>query len=235
MNSGRIAFALAPLVLTVSGCSVWHGEPKSSQAHRESGPDFVPLYRRNCAGCHGPDGTGGAAMALADPVYLAWVDDTSLRKVIANGSRGTPMAAFSRKAGGMLTEPQVDSLVRGLRAWARPQIPAAMALPPYAEEGRGDPQRGAQAEKIFCAGCHGDGGKGAAKAGSIVDPAYLSLVSAQGLRTAVVVGRRELGAPDFRSNIPARAMTSQEISDVVAWLLVQRPASAPPMRLSKLE
>jgi len=40
---------------------------------------------------------GGAAIALADPVYLAIADDTVMRKVIANGARRTAMLPL-RKA-----------------------------------------------------------------------------------------------------------------------------------------
>ena len=62
-----------------------------------------------------------------------------------------------------------------------------------------------------------------ARASSIVDGSYLALVSDQGLRTTVIAGRPELGAPDWRGNVPGRTMTSQDISDVVAWLSAQRP------------
>ena len=52
---------------------------------------------------------------------------------------------------------------------------------------------------------------------------YLALVSDQDLRTVVIVGRPELGAPDWRNNVPGKPMSPQEISDVVAWLAAQRP------------
>jgi cytochrome c oxidase cbb3-type subunit III len=42
------------------------------------------------------------------------------------------------------------------------------------------------------------------------------------LRTLVIVGRPDLGAPDWRNNVPGKPMSSQEISDVVAWLAAQR-------------
>src|SRR3989442_1250560 len=73
-----------------------------------------------------------------------------------------------------------------------------------------------------CAGCHGESGRGGEKAGSIVDRSFLALVSNQSLRTMVIVGRPDLGAPDFRGNLPGRAMSSDEVSDVVAWLSAQR-------------
>src|SRR2546427_39955 len=83
-------------------------------------------------------------------------------------------------------------------------------------------KRGAAVYQTYCASCHGAGGRGGEKAGSIVDGSFLALVSNQSLRTMVIVGRPDLGVPDFRGNLPGRAMSSDEVSDVVAWLSAQR-------------
>src|SRR4029453_15065462 len=68
--------------------------------------DFATLYGENCAGCHGDVERPGAAVALADPVYLAVVDDATLRQVTAGGVPGTAMPGFARRAGGSLTDEQ---------------------------------------------------------------------------------------------------------------------------------
>ena len=68
---------------------------------------------------------------------------------------------------------------------------------------------------------HGADGRGG-EAGSVVDPSFLALVSDQMLRTSVIAGRPDLGKPDWRGNSPTRAMTNQEISDVVAWMAAKR-------------
>ena len=73
--------------------------------------DFKVLFAQNCSGCHGPEGKGGAAIALADPVYLAVADDTVVRRAAANGIPGTAMPAFAQSAGGMLTSKQIDVIV----------------------------------------------------------------------------------------------------------------------------
>src|SRR5437660_9614827 len=82
--------------------------------------DFNVLYRQNCSGCHGRVGLGGAAPSLRDPIYLALVDDATIRRVAANGVHGTPMPAFAQSAGGLLTDKQIDILVSGIRGWAKP-------------------------------------------------------------------------------------------------------------------
>jgi mono/diheme cytochrome c family protein len=185
--------------------------------------DFHFLYARNCAGCHGADGKGGAAIALADPVYLAIADDTTIRRVTADGVTGTSMPAFARRSGGMLTDAQVDAIVSGMRSrWARADALRNVELPPYAAQAPGDPKRGGAVFGVYCASCHGAEGRGG-KASSIVDGSYLGLVSDQGLRTVVIVGRPELGAPDWRGNVPGKPMSPQDVSDVVAWLASQRP------------
>jgi len=185
--------------------------------------DFDVLYRANCAGCHGLRGVDGPATALANPIYLAIADDRVLRQATASGIPDTPMPAFARRFGGMLTDRQIDAIVTGMRArWASPVTAVGIDLPPHTDRGQGDARRGADVFATFCARCHGAGGRGGRGGSSIVDGSYLSLVSDQDLRTTVIAGRPDLGAPDWRGNMPGRAMTSQEITDVVAWLGAQR-------------
>jgi mono/diheme cytochrome c family protein len=188
--------------------------------------DFDVLYASNCAGCHGANGAGGLASSLADPLYLAIADDATIRRVTTEGVAGTAMPAFARSGGGLLTAEQVDVIVKGIRArWAKPAMFLDVELPSYAAQAPGDAQRGANAYAVFCASCHGPAGRGGQHAGSIVDRAYLTMVSDQSLRTTVIAGRPDLGAPDWRSNVPGKPMSPQDISDVVAWLAAQRPAA----------
>src|SRR5262249_3633834 len=70
--------------------------------------------------------------------------------------------------------------------------------------------------------CHGASGAGGAKGKSIIDGAYLALVSDQALRSAVIAGRTDLGMPDFRGDAQ-QPMQAQQIADVVAWMIAQRP------------
>jgi cytochrome c oxidase cbb3-type subunit III len=226
----RHLLAALAAVLLAEGCTP-PGRPVAGPPEGNPGQvtDFAALFGTNCAGCHGAEGRGGAALALADPVYLAIADDAVLTAAIRGGVAGSLMPAFGQDAGGLLTDRQVTALVHGMRStWGRPDALHGVSVPPYAAPGPGDGARGAHVFQTFCAGCHGEGGRGGPKASAITDPAFLSLISDQGLRTTVIVGRRELGAPDWRGNVPGRPMTSAEIGDVVAWLVAQRPHPSQP-------
>lgn len=216
--------AIVALLVSVacSGLGVVHRSDSAVTPPSEV-VDFNELYGQNCAGCHGVEGSGSAAMSLADPIYLAIADDSVIRHIAANGVPGTPMPAFAQSAGGMLTDKQIDALVRGIRSWAKSDALRGATAPPYAAQSPGDAQRGADAYRTYCSSCHGADGRGGSKASSIVDGSYLALVSDQQLRTIVIAGRPELGAPDWRRDVEGRTMSPQEISDVVAWLSSQRP------------
>jgi cytochrome c oxidase cbb3-type subunit 3 len=217
--------ASALLSLLHWGCSSPHGQPQAdSEAVAPSQvSDFATLYSQNCAGCHGAQGRAGASIALGDPVYLAIVDEKVMRKVIANGVRGTSMPAFAQAAGGMLTEQQIDVITSGiLSRWGQKGILDGADPPSYTAKAEGDAARGELVYGSFCASCHGPGGNGTSKGSAIANDSYLALVSDQGLRTIVITGRPELGAPDWRGNIRGRPMTEKEITDVVAWLASRR-------------
>jgi cytochrome c oxidase cbb3-type subunit 3 len=198
--------------------------------------DFTFLYARNCAGCHGPDGKGGAAIGLGNPVYLAIAKDATLHRIPADGVPGTAMPAFAQHSGGMLTDDQINIIVRGMRTrWARPDALGDVEPPTYSAHIAGDPERGVAVYGAYCSSCHGASGRGSTKASSIIDGSYLALVSDQNLRTTVIVGRPELGAPDWRGDIPGKPMSPEDISDVVAWLAAQRPRFAGRPYLSALQ
>ena len=228
MNRFCYRCAAVLLSLLLSACSSLPGRPgKDSEIPVPSEiSDFRILYAENCAGCHGAQGRGGAAIGLADPVYLALIDESSLRKVTANGVPGTLMPAFAQTAGGMLIDKQIDVITSGIFSqWAQKGILNGSDIPSYAARSPGTVANGELVYGTYCASCHGPNGRGGPKGSAITNDSFLALVSDQGLRTIVIAGRPELGAPDWRGNVPGKPMSDQEITDVVAWLASHRAQS----------
>jgi len=222
--------------LPVAGCRNVPGKPglEREVARPEQLADFATLYSQNCASCHGVNGRNAAAISLANPIYLALAGVANTQRVTANGVPGTTMPPFSKAAGGMLTDQQIEILAEGMaRNWGNPDALAGRVAPAYASHALGDPVQGQKTFAAFCARCHGADGNGAPTGngivtGSLVDPAYLALISDQGLRSIIIAGQPGQGMPDWRSHMDdpgARPMTDQEITDAVAWLASHRIAT----------
>jgi mono/diheme cytochrome c family protein len=234
--------ALSLAMLLCAGCKRAPGYPQPGPevGRPDQLLDFHALYRQNCSACHGENGTNGAAMPLNNPAYLAIVGASNLRAVSSGGVKGTLMPPFAKSAGGMLTDAQVEVLVQGmLSEWGRPVEFNGVQLPAYAATNQGDPVAGQKAFVTSCARCHGADGMGVKQVAgaadnstlpfSIVDPAYLALVSDQALRSFILAGRPDEGMPDWRSynSGPNRhPLTDQETANIVAWLTAHRSPQA---------
>jgi mono/diheme cytochrome c family protein len=231
----------ATALIAFAGCARVPGIPTAADdvSRPDKQLDFHALYKQSCSGCHGDNGRGGAAIPLNDAAYLAFAGADNIRTATAKGMSSTMMPAFATSSGGMLTEAQVDALVQGmLREWSRPSDFSGIALPSYAAVDAGNPVDGQKAYTTACARCHGNDGTGVHPSAnnsaltrdstphSIVDASYLALVSDQSLRSLVVAGHPDANTPDWRTYIAGRALTPQEITDIVAWLSAHRVPAA---------
>jgi cytochrome c oxidase cbb3-type subunit III len=220
-TGGVCALAL----LAAAGCNL-PGKPKAGPEvpRPEDVMAFDKLYGDNCAGCHGVDGRNGSATQLANPKYQAWIEDATLRSVIAKGEKDSLMPAFALESGGVLTDQQIDALLKGMRErWRQGDPFSGETPPPYWASHPGDPGKGKAVYAIACGRCHGMTREQPGKAGAILDGSFLAIVNEQTIRTTIVPGRPDIGEPDWRGHIPGRAMTDDEITDVTAWLMSQKP------------
>jgi cytochrome c oxidase cbb3-type subunit 3/ubiquinol-cytochrome c reductase cytochrome c subunit len=205
--------------------------PEPEVPRPEQITNFATLYGQNCAACHGANGRNGAAISLANPVYLAIAGAANIQRITADGVPNTAMPPFARSKGGMLTDNQIQLIAQGMeQIWGNSSALAGTTPPPYASTAAGNPTQGQHAFATYCAQCHGadaTGGKtsNGTVLGSLIDPAYLALITDQGLRTIVLAGQTEQGPHDWRSYQPQHPMTDQEITDVVAWLTSHRTAT----------
>ncbi len=242
--SGKLRVWLV-LLAGVAGC----GKPDASERFQrpETIMNFQSLYQKNCRGCHGPDGKMGPAPPLNDPLFLAIVPDTELGEVIRHGRKGTLMPGFAGRQGdplarlekgpivgsGMLTNPQIDMLIKGMRErWGGNReagLPRYLSPKELMDDLRqADLDHGKNVFARACACCHGEQGSGGrGSAGAINQPAFLALVSDQLLRRIIITGRPDLGMPDFRTGGDRRTrsggpefqpLTEKDIRDVTAVL-----------------
>jgi len=228
-----IRLAACAVALVAAGCNGAPGKPgpEPEVPRPEQVLDFATLYGQNCAACHGEHGTNGAAIALANPTYLAIAGASNIERITANGVPGTAMPLFAKSKGGTLTDQQIAVLAEGMQKnWGNSGALAGQTPPSYAAGTPGDPVPGQKAFATYCARCHGADGTGASAGnglttGSLVDPAYLALVSDQGLRSIILAGQTEQGPHDWRSYQTGHSLTDQEITDTVAWLVSHRIAT----------
>lgn len=222
MGSKCISAISCVALLCLAACDP-PGKPKPETT--AAATDFKVLFAENCAGCHGDLGKNGPARILNNALYLAVVPKETLKQIVIRGRPGTAMPAWAKSEGGPLTPAQIDALVDGIyQSWAKPvHFGAAQPAPAYAAgDQKGDAEAGRKVFLRSCFMCHGPG----AKVGSVSDPSYLSLVSDQMLRTSIIVGRPDLGMPDYRVLKLGKPLADQDVTDVVAFLSSKRPVGA---------
>jgi putative heme-binding domain-containing protein len=138
--AGTILFAL-PILAQHGSTTVVN--PYTSPEHAQAGGT---LYRSQCAGCHGLDGTGtGAGPSLTSGTFQRGGSDEELFRTISKGVPGTAMPAFS---------------FSGLQVWELVTHLRAIGIVHGASQSKGDAEAGAGVFRAKCSGCHAVRGEG---------------------------------------------------------------------------
>lgn len=221
MRSWIAPAVLALGIVLTTGCEPW-GKPDEPERPASEITDFKKLFGQNCAGCHGAEGKYGPARILNDSLYLKLIPREELHKVLVYGRPGTAMPPWSSKQGGSLTDQQIDALVDGIyRNWGKPVDLHGTELPSYTGKiSDGDPAKGKKLFARNCFMCHGPG----AAVGVITTPTYLELSSNQLIRTSIIIGRSDLGMPNYQNLNAGKALSNQDVTDLVSYLASLRPA-----------
>ncbi|MEE2907830.1 MAG: c-type cytochrome [Planctomycetota bacterium] len=218
--------------MLAGGCDWMPGKPTEADKPiiKSTISNFEILWTTQCSGCHGADGRWGPARPLNDPMYLAIANKDYVTRVVSDGVPNSLMPPYAKHQGGSMTDQQIKIVVDGMwEHWANPEVAKKLKLPDMTGK-IGKASKGAKTFATYCGDCHGEDGNGG-KAGSIVNPTYLALVSDQALRSAVICGRIDLGMPNFAgysgghrnsSRADLDPLTDSQISDIVAWLISHR-------------
>lgn len=180
--------------------------------------DGARLYGRNCAACHGVNGTGGIGVPLALPAFQAAVSDDYLRKTIRYGRPGRVMPAFTH-----LSKAEVEAIVRHVRGWGKGGAAVFSGQPV-----KGDPVHGKRLFAQHCAACHGadgEGGKGTGvtfsrprdlliMAPALHNPGFLKAASDAMIKATLMHGREGTPMVSFLK----QGLTEKDIDDVVSYV-----------------
>jgi len=144
--------------------------PYSSADHEQAG---AKLFRGQCAGCHGPNGTGtGAGPNLASGTFLHGGSDEALFRAISKGVPGTSMPAFA---------------LSGLQVWEVVTHIRALGILHDVSQAKGDAAAGATIFRANCSRCHRAG-----DAGGLTGPDLTSIAA----RRSYAELRESLRDPD---------------------------------------
>jgi cbb3-type cytochrome c oxidase subunit III len=109
------------------------------------------LYSDNCAACHGIEGRGGLAPALATHQFLASASDRQISQLISIGIPGSEMVAYGLDNGGPLTSEQIAALTVYLRSLEEKAADNPSWRQPLAAVGLS----GREIFLLGCSRCHG--------------------------------------------------------------------------------
>jgi mono/diheme cytochrome c family protein len=184
-------------------------------------------YVHNCSGCHGSRGEGASGPALSNRNFLRYASDGFLMATMALGRHGTEMRPVKRGPQSILelTSDEVNNLVAYLRSWEHESpfantaestsiaggIPHRFVIP-------WDLGRGRELFASFCAGCHGDEGRGL-WAPELNNEGFLASATDGFLQATIVRGRRGTAMRPFgRGGHGVADLTDQDIDDIVAYM-----------------
>ncbi len=181
--------------------------PKASRrSGRTAAPVATAPTARSAQRVRSTIRSGARTMPDAQVLEAVAVGLGRLMPGFSSRAKGGPYIAYAH-----LGDADIELVVKGLRAkWETPGEPAAAG----SAVRLGDAARGEAVFATSCVSCHADGSRD-----SVTSPLFLANITDQGLWSAVVFGRPDLGKP-------ASDLAPAEIADVVAYLASKRPSWA---------
>ena len=178
-------------------------------------PNGAALFTSVCAPCHGLYGEGGSGPTLASVNFSQRFPVEGMHEDTIQNADELSQHVFERMSS--LTGAQLDAVLNYTYSLSPGGGPVVLAP----SSNQGDPANGAVLYTDWCANCHGPDGMTAVGANAlvIVDPAFLEGVTDDHLVEIISAGfPLPNDMPAFRE-----ILSSQEISDLLAWLRTFEP------------
>jgi mono/diheme cytochrome c family protein len=188
-------------------------EPAQRADAREAQIEFLAaegsgLYQDSCASCHGPDGSGAFAPAIAAKEFLESVDDIQITQLIALGVPGTEMIAYSNDLGGPLTSQEVTAITTYLRSLEEDAISKPNWRTPLEDEDLTN----TELFILACSRCHGVDAEGIEDIAPDISQDSLTLLETdEWINQRITDGFKLM--PRF-----SRILTTEQIADIVTYL-----------------
>ena len=186
------------------------GQPFSESESPDLSEKGSVLYEKYCSMCHGMNGEGylaDEANALSNQDFLVSASDDYIIQGILRGRPFTPMSAWGKEKGGILTRKDATAILSFIRSW---QKEPSIELSNLAVKGNAD--NGAKLYQRRCAACHGKQGDGG-KAIKLNNPIFQETASDGFIRYAIENGRRNTNMIPYK-----KVLSAQDIDDVVSFI-----------------
>ncbi|RPI90150.1 MAG: hypothetical protein EHM42_01830, partial [Planctomycetaceae bacterium] len=186
-------------------------------------PRGAVLYRQMCISCHGEQGEGTIGPAIRNRAFLAAASDGFLRATIVLGRDDTEMRSMGHRGTGIveMQAEEIDDLIAYLRS-NEDTAPITHRFVMGA-----NPDNGRDKFVAFCAGCHGDLGRGGF-APELNNPGFLRAATDGYLQATIIRCRRGTAMRPFGISGHGLAHLSQaEINEIVAYVRQWSPDVRP--------
>lgn len=189
---------------------------KSPNGRPEKG---AAIYASSCSSCHGDRGQGSSGPALSNRNFLRYASDGFLMATMALGRRGTEMRPVKSGPQSILglSSDELNDVVAYMRSWEvdrpydRDTIPHRFVVPWNLARGRG-------LFASYCAGCHGDEGKGL-WAPELNNEGFLAAATDGMLQATIIRGRSGTAMRPFgRGGHGVADLSARDVDDIVAYM-----------------
>ncbi|MFN0055387.1 MAG: c-type cytochrome [Planctomycetales bacterium] len=186
-------------------------------------PRGAVLYRQMCISCHGEHGEGTIGPAIRNRAFLSAASDGFLRATVVLGRDDTEMRSMGHRGTGIveMQAEEIDDLIAYLRS-SEDIAPISHRFVMGV-----NPDNGREKYAAFCAGCHGDLGRGGF-APELNNSGFLSAATDGYLQATIIRGRRGTAMRPFGLSGHGLAHLSQgEINEIVAYIRQWSPDVRP--------
>ncbi len=166
------------------------------------------LFAKQCAACHGDNGTGGSALALNKEGLLVTVDEEYLSNSIRFGRPLSGCPSFEKK----ISQNEIDSLVAFIKGWQKGEN---LTAPDYTVE----PESSDRGKELFaiCGACHGLKAEGA-MGPPLLDPGLLRSISDGILRKTIMYGRPGTPMKGFTKGYGLIPLPMEDIDVIISYM-----------------